>query len=159
MNTKTELEYGIYYTEDMSDPTDENIQHHTIKTMMEMVNDDAVYTYNQYDILDGLLSIGYGIVLPRGTKMYWNDPDNGECSGWTTIMNDVNAESTDTTIVTERGDIPLSELTFVKIPSKQERLKVLVKELKEKNELFNFCDKGDEIWNLINEIGYIANED
>jgi len=93
----------------------------TVKEILdEIVNNDRSdeWThYDDHDWFDGLLEMTqHNIIFKKGQEFYWNDPDDGICSGEVVLEKDIEVASMSDVVITNKGEIPLHELH---IPSEE----------------------------------------
>jgi len=85
-----------------------------ISEIIENINRDRSDEWIDYglgDWIEGLCNFTeFNLVLEKGTRMFWSDPDNGICSGKVTVSRDVMVVDGDSVVPTDKGDIPLHEL-------------------------------------------------
>ena len=93
---------------------DEDSCEMTVNEILSDINDsrsDEWTDYDKSDWMEGLLEFTeWYFILPKGFKMHWNDPDNGECSGEVKVSWNILVKSMDEIITTDKGEIPLHEL-------------------------------------------------
>jgi hypothetical protein len=99
-------------------PEDNETQELTVQEILDNVinNDrsDSFIDYDENDWVDGVLSMTeYNIIFKEGTKLQWTDPDLGICSGEVVLSDDHEVSMTYDTVLTDRGEMPLHELTLI----------------------------------------------
>lgn len=85
----------------------------TVPEIIEEINrdrSDEWSAYDESDWIEGLLIFtDYKLELKTGDVLYWNDPDDGICSGPVTVTEGIVLERNDV-VFTNRGDMPSREL-------------------------------------------------
>ena len=85
----------VYVEKTLDSREDTETVEMTIEEILEMVNDESCHSdewtdYDETDWLEGLLEFSdYDILLEKGDKMHWTDPDDGLCSCEVTVTESI----------------------------------------------------------------------
>jgi hypothetical protein len=113
--------FTVVYVDSLvnGDRTDDGVSEMTVEEILDDVNDghsDEFTDYDETDWIEGLLNFtDNDLILNKGDKMFWTDPDDGACSCEVTVEETVRLTGgfgvETSTVVCSNGEHNANELS------------------------------------------------